>query len=174
MNYKMEFKQFIESRKDLCINIMIKLGIIYLVLMKIWHLRHWPEILYNRGSAPEPSSTFILNALIYTVINVRGVDQYTDTSVCVFDMNSIEASMQSLYPPAWNCLPHLSADKVTGKMMMFGGKRHSPCNLSILHCSPCWFLYVLVADWCFSLQLFTQTNIMLQFLYGCTKNGDLS
>lgn len=94
--------------------------------MKIRHLRHWPEILYNRGSALEPSSTFILNALIYTVIIVRGVDQYTDTSVCVFDMNRVEASMQSLYPPAWNCLPHLSADKVTWTWGRLGGKGIHP------------------------------------------------
>lgn len=39
--------------------------------------------------------------------------------VIVYDMNSYESSMQSLYPPAWNCLPHFSANKVTGKTKMF-------------------------------------------------------
>lgn len=40
---------------------------------------------------------------------------YRCYSVTVDDMSSYEPSMQSLYPPAWNCLPRFSANKVTGK-----------------------------------------------------------
>lgn len=50
----------------------------------------------------------------------HGVDQFTDISVSVFDMNSYESSMQSLYLTAWNCLPRFSANKVTGKRRCLG------------------------------------------------------
>lgn len=51
--------------------------------------------------------------------------------VIVYDMTSYESSMQSLYPPAWNCLPRFSANKVTGKTKTFSTTLRT-CNLAIL------------------------------------------
>lgn len=100
----------------------------------------------------------------------HAVDQFTDASLSVSDMNSYESSMQSLYPPAWNCLPRFSTDKVTGKRRCFGTMLHThPVIYPFFRVARAVFFMFFVFDWCLSLTLFTQTNIMLQFLYGCTK-----
>lgn len=45
----------------------------------------------------------------------RAVSWFKDVHLSVYDMNSYEVAMQSLYPPSWSCLPHLSANTMTGK-----------------------------------------------------------